>query len=317
MTQALDPEDGEAQLGGRTVGSTPEPPSVTLIEGRPGSGKTTLVWKLVYGWCSGTGRWAKRYNLVFTLILRTLQEVPEYLNLSLPELLCASCLQNNPGLTPKMVADAMLYEPDRVLVVLDGLDEYHWTIPAVNALMESSTPTPTATARKKNGGKMENNAANSRSSDGGGGSDNKSNGNGATATITTFHLMLLSRPTVEEGKLQIIRARASQHFELAGLRSHHMQQFITAYFQRSGPKGAKGLESHVIELMATIATDPDLRTMCQIPINLALVCAAAVEFPEALRPPDGRGVSLTHLYTTITRLVCEKATASIPDLYGQ
>lgn len=41
-------------------------------------------------------------------------------------------MQNNPGLTPKMVADAMQYQPDKVLVVLDGLDEYHWTIPAVS-----------------------------------------------------------------------------------------------------------------------------------------------------------------------------------------
>ena len=131
---------------------------------------------------------------------------------------------------------------------------------------------------------------------------------------STFHLMLLSRPTVEASKLEIIRARASQHFELAGLRSRHMQQFITAYFQRAAR--SHSLETHVAELMATIAKDPDLRTMCQIPINLALVCAVAVEFPEALHPPDGCGVSLTHLYTTITTLVCEKAMASKPELYS-
>jgi hypothetical protein len=269
------------------------------------------------------------------LVLRTLQEVPEYLALSLPELLCAANLRHatntsgggSGGITPAMVAAALQHEPGRVLVVLDGLDEYHWTMPAVNALMDPPSGGKRGEEDGEGGG-------------GGGGSGGGGGGGGSVGGVAPpFHLLLLSRPTTS--KLEVIRGRATQHFELAGLRSHHIEQFIIGYLRTnatacihptsstmintmpstststattlSNTIGADGAMAGATALILLIEKDPDLRTMCQIPINLALVCAVAVEFPHALHPPDGRGISLTHLYTTITTLVSERAVYNAAD----
>ena len=101
-----------------------------------------------------------------------------------------------------------------------------------------------------------------------------------------MHLLLTSRPTTDQ--LENIRGQATQHFELAGLRSHHMRQFATAYFKQTlGARHAGAIEARVNMLTEVIEKDPDLRTMCQIPISLALVCAVAIENPEVRRlcPP--------------------------------
>ena len=81
---------------------------------------------MVHGWCNGNGRWSKRYNLVFVLILRTVQEVEQYLDLSLPELLTKACLGGggDVGIDAAAVELALTYRPEKILVVLDGLDEY-------------------------------------------------------------------------------------------------------------------------------------------------------------------------------------------------
>ena len=72
-----------------------------------------------------------------------------------------------------------------------------------------------------------------------------------------------------------------------------MTKFATAFFNQLGIVGKK-CESAVDELIRMIANDADLRTMCQVPINLALVCAVSVDAPELLVARDGRGVGPEH-----------------------
>ena len=89
---------------------TPEPgadPTVTLVEGRPGSGKTTLLWKLMHGWCRSSGRWSKQYDLVFVMILRTVQEMEAWLQLPLPDLLRAVCLRSSPDVDIGLLETAL------------------------------------------------------------------------------------------------------------------------------------------------------------------------------------------------------------------
>ena len=179
--------------------------------------------------------------------------------MSLEGILCETCLSGS-GLSIAQVREAINGKPERCLLVLDGLDEYHWNIACVNAMVLDG--------------------------------DHR------------MHLLLTSRPTTDQ--LEAIRGRATQHFELAGLRSHHMRAFATAYFKQTlGPRHASAIEGRVSSLTEVIDNDPDLRTMCQIPINLALVCAVAIENPESLS--TGTGVSLTNIYSVISMLVCKTA----------
>ena len=92
---------------------------VVLIEGRPGSGKTTLVHKVTRDWATG-GEVLKNAKLVFNLPLRCLaNEKTE----SLSDLL--GLLYQNQNMCDQLVSDIENSNGEGVCFIIDGLDEFH------------------------------------------------------------------------------------------------------------------------------------------------------------------------------------------------
>ena len=101
------------------VFGTYERGALVLLEGRPGSGKTTLVHKVSRDWATG-GEVLKTAKLVFNIPLRSLaNRMTEYLS----DLL--RLLYPNQNICDQLVSDIENSNGEGVCFIIDGLDEFH------------------------------------------------------------------------------------------------------------------------------------------------------------------------------------------------
>ena len=93
--------------------------ALVLLEGRPGSGKTTLVHKVSRDWAT-SGEVLKNGKLVFNFPLRSLAN---RMTKSLSDLL--RLLYPNQNMCDQLVSDIENSNGDGVCFIIDGLDEFH------------------------------------------------------------------------------------------------------------------------------------------------------------------------------------------------
>ncbi|XP_075048433.1 NACHT, LRR and PYD domains-containing protein 12-like isoform X2 [Mixophyes fleayi] len=92
-------------------------PSVVMVSGVPGIGKTTLMQKFVYDWV--TGKLYQRFSFVFFFKFRELNR-PDKISLE------TMILQQYPYLQGQL--ENILQDPDKLLFIFDGLDESNHSI---------------------------------------------------------------------------------------------------------------------------------------------------------------------------------------------
>ncbi|CAO2582772.1 NACHT, LRR and PYD domains-containing protein 10 [Lemmus lemmus] len=88
-------------------------PPIVVLQGSAGTGKTTLVKKLVQDWAKGT-LYPGRFDYVFYVSCREVVLLPKC---DLPSLICWCCGDDQAPVTE------ILRQPERLLFVLDGYDE--------------------------------------------------------------------------------------------------------------------------------------------------------------------------------------------------
>ena len=93
--------------------------ALVLLEGRPGSGKTTLVHKVSRDWAT-SGEVLKNSRLVFNIPLRSLSN---RMIKSLSDLL--GLLYPNQNMCDQLVSDIENSNGEGVCFIIDGLDEFH------------------------------------------------------------------------------------------------------------------------------------------------------------------------------------------------
>ena len=103
----------------KEVFGTYERRALVLLEGRPGSGKTTLVHKVSRDWATG-GEVLKKAKLVFNFPLRSLAN---RMTENLSDLL--GLLYPNQNMCDQMVSDIENSNGEGVCFIIDGLDEFH------------------------------------------------------------------------------------------------------------------------------------------------------------------------------------------------
>ncbi len=94
-------------------------PSEILIQGRPGSGKSTLCKKLVYEFHKENGLWQGQFDAVLWLPLRQLKST--YTARNLEDLLREKYFAQH--VDKEALARTLAAYSDRILFILDGLDE--------------------------------------------------------------------------------------------------------------------------------------------------------------------------------------------------
>ncbi|XP_036033111.1 NACHT, LRR and PYD domains-containing protein 10 [Onychomys torridus] len=88
-------------------------PPIVVMQGSAGTGKTTLVKKLVQDWAKGT-LYPGRFDYVFYVSCREVVLLPKC---DLPKLICWCCGDDQAPVTE------ILRQPERLLFILDGFDE--------------------------------------------------------------------------------------------------------------------------------------------------------------------------------------------------
>lgn len=88
-------------------------PPIVVMQGSAGTGKTTLVKKLVQDWAKGT-LYPGRFDYVFYVSCREVVLLPKC---DLPNLICWCCGDDQAPVTE------ILRQPERLLFILDGFDE--------------------------------------------------------------------------------------------------------------------------------------------------------------------------------------------------
>nr|XP_054761459.1 NACHT, LRR and PYD domains-containing protein 10-like [Lytechinus pictus] len=92
-------------------------PKRLLVEGEGGVGKTTLCSKIAWDWADGCEEY-KQFNWVLVIQLRNVvkgQTIGKCMK---------NCLGENNKVSTEQIEHYMISQPSKVLIVLDGLDEY-------------------------------------------------------------------------------------------------------------------------------------------------------------------------------------------------
>ncbi len=93
-----------------------------VFSGSAGLGKTTLIDKIAYDWAMGKSEILKRFELVFVLKMRALEQTSELIDAIFEQLLDHDSINNADDL--KTFIDK---NQDKVLILLDGFDEFQTT----------------------------------------------------------------------------------------------------------------------------------------------------------------------------------------------
>ena len=96
-------------------------PKRMLVYGRPGIGKSTFSQKLAVDWANGKKEYLKTFDLLLLIKLRDVCGIQD-----VPAILMASELFPADGsISPDSLYDYVLHNQEKVLLVLDGYDEYN------------------------------------------------------------------------------------------------------------------------------------------------------------------------------------------------
>ena len=245
-----------------------------LVEGRPGSGKTTLVTKMAADWslnnCGATS--LDLFALVFVIRLREVQNIESFQKLpssDLAEILYSRCLKLSKKNETESnnffrFEETLQNYKEKVLIIIDGLDEYTYTIPALNCLIHPDEDEFTQEEPQ---------------------------------WFSDATLMVTTRPTAE--KIQDARKREGHHYEISGFDSSRMKIFVnkcmsayslknsssdtaegstseTPVQQRTSSFSSERLDdtnaSDAKKLLSIIESDSDLKATCQTAYSLGMVC---------------------------------------------
>ena len=110
-------------------------PKRVLIKGRAGMGKSTLMRKIVYDWCSDSF-WQNKFKYIFCFEFRHLNSILHVNNFD-----CYSFLfqRQGPNLVPSerdVLLEHIDSNPGEVLLIMDGLDEFQ----ALGKIIQANPP---------------------------------------------------------------------------------------------------------------------------------------------------------------------------------
>eukprot|EP00057_Strongylocentrotus_purpuratus_P027374 XP_011681848.1 PREDICTED: NACHT, LRR and PYD domains-containing protein 10-like [Strongylocentrotus purpuratus] len=101
-------------------------PKRLLVEGEGGVGKTTFCSKIAWDWVNGSSEF-QRFSWVLVIPLRTVvkgQTIGDIMK---------NYLSDSNAVSPRQIDNYILSQPTKVLIVLDGLDEYDGDISATSS----------------------------------------------------------------------------------------------------------------------------------------------------------------------------------------
>ena len=96
-------------------------PKRILIHGRPGIGKTTFSQKIAFDWANGRKEILKKFSVLLMIRLRDVCGLEDFGAV----LKASKLLANDESVTVDNLHNYVLQNQDKVLLVLDGYDEYH------------------------------------------------------------------------------------------------------------------------------------------------------------------------------------------------
>ena len=97
-----------------------EQPRIVLIEGKPGTGKTTFCQKLAYDWATTQGRrWDESFPRIDVLLLLRCSKIKS----TIWDAIAEQILPDEIKPVKEMFFQVLKENPSKVLLVLDGLDE--------------------------------------------------------------------------------------------------------------------------------------------------------------------------------------------------
>ena len=207
------------------------PPGITrkrvLIEGVPGSGKSTLVERMCHDWSDG--HFAQDYKLVIQVNLRSL---PKDQKLTLEDLIYTSVADD--AVIQEIIHFISSSHGADVLFVFDGYDEVSEETRQKSIICDILE--------------------------------------GRLAPLSSF--VVTTRPISAESLYHCVDRRV----EICGFGDEEVKEYVTKYFASSNPSAGK-------KLLSILATRPNIKRLCYVPLLLLMVCFTAAQGGDTLDIP--------------------------------